>query len=80
MPFDKWQNVSGINLTGAFLFAQSVGREMLKRQYGRIINVSSVSGLELRNRANHCGGWGTHYRLNGERDDEQSASAGPRRG
>ena len=46
MPFDKWQNVIDINLTGAFLFAQSAGREMLKREYGRIINVSSVSGLQ----------------------------------
>jgi NAD(P)-dependent dehydrogenase (short-subunit alcohol dehydrogenase family) len=46
MPFDKWRKVLDINLTGAFLFAQAAGREMLKRQYGRIINVSSVSGLQ----------------------------------
>ena len=46
MPFDKWQKVLDINLTGAFLFAQAAGREMLKREYGRIINVSSVSGLQ----------------------------------
>jgi NAD(P)-dependent dehydrogenase (short-subunit alcohol dehydrogenase family) len=45
MPFDKWQQVIDINLTGAFLFAQAAGREMLRREYGRIINVSSVSGL-----------------------------------
>jgi gluconate 5-dehydrogenase len=46
MPFDKWQKVLDINLTGAFLFAQAAGREMLKRGYGCIINVSSVSGLQ----------------------------------
>ncbi|HEY0406277.1 MAG TPA: SDR family NAD(P)-dependent oxidoreductase, partial [Pyrinomonadaceae bacterium] len=46
MPLDKWQNVIDINLTGAFLFAQAAGREMLKREHGRIINVSSVSGLQ----------------------------------
>ncbi|HEY3025231.1 MAG TPA: 3-oxoacyl-ACP reductase FabG [Pyrinomonadaceae bacterium] len=46
MPFEKWQKVLDINLTGAFLFAQAAGREMLKREYGRIINVSSVSGLQ----------------------------------
>jgi gluconate 5-dehydrogenase len=46
MPFDKWQKVIDINLTGAFLFAQAAGREMLKRQRGCIINVSSVSGLQ----------------------------------
>ena len=45
MPLDKWQNVIGINLTGAFLFAQAAGREMLKREYGRIINISSIAGL-----------------------------------
>jgi gluconate 5-dehydrogenase len=45
MPLDKWQKVIDINLTGAFLFAQAAGREMLKREYGRIINVASISGL-----------------------------------
>jgi gluconate 5-dehydrogenase len=46
MPLDKWQKVLDVNLTGAFLFAQAAGREMLGRGYGRIINVSSVSGLQ----------------------------------
>jgi gluconate 5-dehydrogenase len=46
MPFDKWQKVIDVNLTGAFLFSQAAGREMLRREYGRIINVSSVSGLQ----------------------------------
>jgi gluconate 5-dehydrogenase len=46
MPFDKWQKVIGVNLTGAFLFSQAAGREMLKRGYGRIINVASVAGLQ----------------------------------
>ena len=41
MPLDKWQKVIDVILTGAFLFAQAAGREMLKREYGRIINVSS---------------------------------------
>ncbi len=45
MSLDKWQKVLDVNLTGAFLFAQAAGREMLKREYGRIINVASVSGL-----------------------------------
>lgn len=46
MPLDKWRKVLDVNLTGAFLFAQAAGREMLKRGYGRVINVSSVSGLQ----------------------------------
>ena len=45
MPLDKWQKVVDINLTGAFLFAQAAGRDMLKRQWGRIINVASIAGL-----------------------------------
>jgi gluconate 5-dehydrogenase len=45
MPLDKWQKVLDINLTGAFLFAQAAGREMLKRGAGNIINVASVAGL-----------------------------------
>ena len=45
MPLDRWQKVIDINLTGAFLFSQAAGREMLARQYGRIINVASTAGL-----------------------------------
>jgi gluconate 5-dehydrogenase len=46
MPLDKWQKVIDVNLTGAFLFSQAAGREMLKRQYGRIVNIASVAGLQ----------------------------------
>lgn len=45
MPLEKWQKVIDVNLTGAFLFSQAAGREMLKKRYGRIINVASISGL-----------------------------------
>jgi gluconate 5-dehydrogenase len=54
MPIDKWQKVIDINLTGAFLFAQAAGRDMLTRQWGRIINVASISGL-------HASVNGPHY-------------------
>ena len=54
MPLDKWQKVIDVNLTGAFMFAQAAGREMLKREYGRIINVSSIAGL-------HAAVHGPHY-------------------
>jgi NAD(P)-dependent dehydrogenase (short-subunit alcohol dehydrogenase family) len=46
LPLDKWQKVIDINLTGAFLFSQAAGREMLKREYGRIVNISSLAGLK----------------------------------
>ncbi len=45
MPFRQWQKVLDVNLTGCFLFAQAVGREMLKRESGSIINITSVSGI-----------------------------------
>ena len=57
MPLDKWQKVLDVNLTGAFLFAQAAGREMLKRQYGRIINVASIAGLHASVRGPHYAGY-----------------------
>jgi NAD(P)-dependent dehydrogenase (short-subunit alcohol dehydrogenase family) len=54
MPIDKWQKVIDTNLTGAFLFSQAAGREMLKREYGRIINIASIAGL-------HGSVHGAHY-------------------
>ena len=57
MPIDKWQKVLDINLTGAFLCAQAAGREMLKRQYGRIINVASIAGLHASVRGPHYAGY-----------------------
>jgi len=46
MPLEKWRQVLEVNLTGAFLFSQACGREMIRRQYGRIINVASIAGLK----------------------------------
>lgn len=57
MPLDKWQKVMDVNLTGAFLFAQAAGREMIKRQYGRIINVASIAGLHASVRGPHYAGY-----------------------
>ena len=45
MPLEKWQKVLDVNLTGAFVFSQAVGREMLKAESGSIINIASIAGL-----------------------------------
>ncbi|MGB7068575.1 MAG: glucose 1-dehydrogenase [Pyrinomonadaceae bacterium] len=45
MPLDKWQHVLDVNLTGCFLFAQAVGREMLKNGKGSMINIASIAGV-----------------------------------
>ena len=45
MEDDAWQEVIDTNLKGTFLFSRSVGAIMMRNRYGRIINISSVSGL-----------------------------------
>lgn len=45
MPLDRWQAVIDTNLTGAFLFCQAVGRRMIEKGGGSIVNVASVAGL-----------------------------------
>ena len=57
MPLEKWQKVIDVNLTGAFLFSQAAALEMLKRQYGRIINVASISGLRGSVKGPHYAGY-----------------------
>ena len=42
--FDDWQKVIELNLNATFRCTQMVGREMIKRQKGKIINISSYSG------------------------------------
>ncbi|NLX37213.1 MAG: 3-oxoacyl-[acyl-carrier-protein] reductase [Chloroflexi bacterium] len=45
MSPDDWHAVIETNLTGAFHCAKAVQRTMLKQRSGRIIHISSVSGL-----------------------------------
>ena len=45
MPFERWRQVIEVNLNCMFLMSQAVGRHMLERGAGRIINVASVAGL-----------------------------------
>jgi len=40
-----WDKVIEVNLTGQFLCAQAVGREMIKQKMGSIINIASIAGL-----------------------------------
>ncbi len=45
MPFERWQQVIDANITGTFLMSQAVGRSMLERKKGAIVNVASIAGL-----------------------------------
>jgi 3-oxoacyl-[acyl-carrier protein] reductase len=44
MKTEDWDSVLGTNLTGAFLLTQALVSPMLKARWGRIINITSVSG------------------------------------
>lgn len=45
MKLEEWQRVLTVNLTGAFVVTKAVLRGMMKRRWGRVINISSVVGL-----------------------------------
>jgi 3-oxoacyl-[acyl-carrier protein] reductase len=45
MSPDDWAGVLDANLTGAFLMTKAVTRGMMKRRWGRVINITSVVGL-----------------------------------
>ncbi len=45
MPLDRWQQVIDANVTGTFLMSQVVGRHMLERNKGVMVNVASIAGL-----------------------------------
>lgn len=42
---EGWRDVIDVNLTGLFFCCQAVGRHMIERRQGRIINIASMSGL-----------------------------------
>ncbi|MDZ4781861.1 MAG: 3-oxoacyl-[acyl-carrier-protein] reductase [Planctomycetia bacterium] len=45
MTDEQWDDVLNTNLRGTFLFTRAATRVMMQARYGRVINISSVSGL-----------------------------------
>ena len=45
MSLEEWQKVLDINLSAAFLAARTVGRDMIRKRAGSIINMASVVGV-----------------------------------
>lgn len=43
-PDAEWHRVLAVNLTGVFLGCQVVGRRMIARRRGRIVNIASIAG------------------------------------
>jgi len=44
MRLEEWKKVIDVNLTGVFLCARTVAREMIKKKYGKIVNIASIYG------------------------------------
>jgi len=45
VTWDDWNQILDTNLRGSFFVAQAVARRMIPRQYGRIINIGSVTSV-----------------------------------
>lgn len=43
MAPEDWDRIASVNMKGTFLFSKAVAAVMVKHQYGRIVNMSSVS-------------------------------------
>lgn len=41
-PLDAWKKVIDVNLNGAFLLSQLIGKQMVNNQQGKIINIASM--------------------------------------
>ena len=45
---DDFQKIQEINVRGPFLIAQAFGKKMIKKKWGRIVNISSIWGVVTR--------------------------------
>jgi 3-oxoacyl-[acyl-carrier protein] reductase len=45
-PVEEWERVLKVNLTSQFLCCRAVAPHMVKRKYGRIVNIASIAGKE----------------------------------
>ena len=45
MKDEEWDQVIAVNLTSTFMLCRAAVRNMMRRQWGRIINITSVSGI-----------------------------------
>jgi len=45
MRDEEWDDVIAVNLTSVFTLIRSALRNMMRQRYGRIVNISSISGI-----------------------------------
>ena len=41
----EWERVMAVNITGVFICTKYVGREMIRQETGKIVNISSLNGV-----------------------------------
>ncbi|WP_430626652.1 SDR family NAD(P)-dependent oxidoreductase [Sulfobacillus thermotolerans] len=51
MRMDDWDRVIATNLTGVFACTRAALKPMLKQRFGRIVTISSIAGLYIRENA-----------------------------
>ena len=54
MSVADWDAVMGVHLRGAFLMTKAAQRHMVQAEFGRIVNLSSVSALGNRGQVNYA--------------------------
>ncbi len=45
MTDEEWDEVIAVNLTSVFLLTRGVLRGMMRRRFGRVVNIASISGM-----------------------------------
>jgi 3-oxoacyl-[acyl-carrier protein] reductase len=45
MKDDEWDDVIAVNLSSVFVLTRGILRGMMRRRYGRIVNIASISGV-----------------------------------
>ena len=55
ISLNGWNAIVSINLNGVFLFCQAVGRQMIERQQGVIVNIASMAGVRGSQMMSHYG-------------------------
>jgi len=53
LAFADWKRMFEVNVDGPFLTTWAVKDEMIAREFGRIVNVSSLAGLRIKGRMIH---------------------------
>jgi len=53
VSFEDWRKIMSVNLDGMFLVAQAVGKEMIKKKKGKIVNTASMSGFIVNENLNN---------------------------